>query len=92
MLQGASSVAIAFLSEDKADKVVEETKVQLSYVLQKQGRDKVAHVIYYQVLRVLGVAMTDRLGNLRTKVDQVLLQEPHDDACDDEEEKALVVP
>ena len=52
----AEKVARKFLEEDEAgeDEIEEETgiiKVQLGYVMQRQGRDKVAQVVYNQVLR-----------------------------------------
>lgn len=56
VLKKAEEVAKTFLAEDDAgdDEIDEETgiiRVQLGYVLQKQGRDKEAQTIYNQVLK-----------------------------------------
>ena len=53
-LKNAENAAKTFLQEDEAgeDEIEEETgiiRVQLGYVLQKQGRDKEAQTIYNQV-------------------------------------------
>ena len=53
-LKTAENAAKTFLQEDEAgeDEIEEETgiiRVQLGYVLQKQGRDKEAQTIYNQV-------------------------------------------
>merc|ERR550539_1623856 len=55
-LQKAEQVARQFLEEDEAgeEEIEEETgiiKVQLGYVMQRQGREKEAQTIYNQVLR-----------------------------------------
>jgi len=55
-LKNAENAAKTFLQEDEAgeDEIEEETgiiRVQLGYVLQKQGRDKEAQTIYNQVLK-----------------------------------------
>merc|ERR1719244_1304180 len=52
----AEKAARSFLEEDEAgeDEILEETgiiRVQLGYVMQKQGRDKEAQTIYNQVLK-----------------------------------------
>ena len=56
VLVQAEKAARNFLEEDEAgeDEIQEETgiiKVQLGYVMQKQGRDKEAQTIYNQVLK-----------------------------------------
>merc|ERR1719336_3435677 len=55
-LQKAEQVARQFLEEDEAgeEEIEEETgiiKVQLGYVMQRQGREKEAQTVYNQVLR-----------------------------------------
>jgi len=55
-LQSAEKAAVQFLTEDEAgeEEIEEETgiiKVQLGYVMQRQGREKEAQTMYNQVLR-----------------------------------------